>query len=132
MRLRADADPVVFATKTALRALGRRVLELDAERKELTVLLTRLVNEVAPELVGLYGVGVDSAAAPLVAAGDNPDRLRSEASWARLCGVTPIEASSGKVTRHRLNPGATARPTPRCGTSLGASIWRRSAPFLAR
>jgi transposase len=105
LRPREETDPVVFATKIALRALGRRVLELDAERKELSVLLTRLVSEVAPELLGLYGVGVDSAAALLVAAGDNPDRLRREASWARLCGVSPLEASSGKVTRHRLNPG---------------------------
>jgi transposase len=50
-------------------------------------------------------VGKDSAAALLVAAGDNPGRLRSEAARARLCGVSPIEASSGKVVRHRLNPG---------------------------
>jgi transposase len=56
-------------------------------------------------LLGLYGVGKDSAAALLVAAGDNPGRLRSEAAWARPCGVSPIEASSGKVVRHRLNPG---------------------------
>jgi transposase len=52
----------------------------------------------------LYRVGKDSAAALLLAAGDNPERLKSEASWARLCGVSPIEASSGKITRHRLNP----------------------------
>ena len=64
----------------------------------------RFLAETAPGLLGLYGVGNDSAAALLVAAGDNPDRLRSEAAWARLCGVSPIEASSGKVVRHRLNP----------------------------
>jgi transposase len=55
--------------------------------------------------LGLYGVGVDNAAILLVAAGDNPQRLRSEAAFARLCGVAPLEASSGKVTRHRLNRG---------------------------
>jgi transposase len=54
-------------------------------------------------LLGVYGVGVDSAAILLVAAGDNADRIRSEAAWAHLCGVTPLPASSGKVTRHRLN-----------------------------
>jgi transposase len=105
IRPRADGDPVVYATKTALRALGRRVLELDAERKELDKLLDSLLAETAPGLVGLYGVGKHSAANLLVAAGDNPDRLRSEAAWARLCGVSPIEASSGKTVRHRLNPG---------------------------
>jgi transposase len=48
-------------------------------------------------------VGTNTAALLLVTAGDNPQRLRSEASWAHLCGVAPIQASSGKVTRHRLN-----------------------------
>jgi transposase len=56
--------------------------------------------------VGLYGVGVDTAAILCVAAGDNPQRVRSEAAWAHLCGVAPLEATSGKVTRrHRLNRG---------------------------
>jgi transposase len=105
MRPRVGSDPVAYATKTALRALGRRVLELDAERKEMDKLLSELLAQTAPALLGLYGVGKDSAAALLVAAGDNPDRLRSETAWARLCGVSPIEASSGKVIRHRLNPG---------------------------
>ena len=59
--------------------------------------------------MALHGVGVDGAASLLVAAGDNPQRLRSEATWAHLCGVSPIEASSGKVTRHRLNRGGDRR-----------------------
>jgi transposase len=105
MRPNPGGDPVAYATKTALRVLGRRVLELDAERKELDQLLARFLAETAPGLLDLYGVGKDSAAALLVAAGDNPGRLRSEPAWARLCGVSPIEASSGKVVRHRLNPG---------------------------
>jgi transposase len=105
MRPNPASDPVSFATKTALRSLGRRVLGFDAERKELDRLLGRYVTETAPGLLELYGVGNDSAARLLVAAGDNPERLRSEAAWARLCGVSPIEASSGKITRHRLNPG---------------------------
>ena len=65
----------------------------------------QLINETAPSLLELYGVGVDTAASLLVTAGDNPERLHSERSWAHLCGVTPIPASSGKVTRHRLNRG---------------------------
>ena len=59
----------------------------------------------APELLAVFGVGVDTAAILLVAAGDNPERLRTEAAWAHLCGVAPIERSSGKVMRHRLNRG---------------------------
>jgi transposase len=55
--------------------------------------------------VELVGLGPDTAALLLIAAGDNPSRLRSEATWAKLCGVAPLEASSGKVTRHRLNRG---------------------------
>jgi transposase len=105
MRPNPSGDPVVFATKMALRTLGRRVLELDSERKQLGQLLAEFLAETCPALLELYGVGKDSAAALLVAAGDNPHRLRSEAAWARLCGVSPIEASSGKVVRHRLNPG---------------------------
>ena len=105
LRPRAGSEPVVYATKTALRALGRRVLALDAETAGIDQLLTQLLKEGHEDLLSLYGVGIDSAAALLVTAGDNPDRLRSEPSWARLCGVAPLEASSGKVVRHRLNPG---------------------------
>jgi transposase len=109
MRPRAGADPVIYATKTALRALGRRVLALDGETAEIDRLLTQLLNAGHGDLLSLYGVGIDSAAALLVTAGDNPDRLRCEASWARLCGVAPIPASSGKVVRLRLNPGGDRR-----------------------
>ena len=59
----------------------------------------------APSLLALHGVGPDTAALLLIAAGDHPERLRSEAAWAHLCGVAPIPASSGKITRRRLNPG---------------------------
>jgi transposase len=105
MRPRAGGDPVIYATKTALRALGRRVLALDAETAAIDRLLTQLLKQGHQDLLSLYGVGPDCAAALLIAAGDNPDRLRSEPSWARLCGVAPIEASSGKIIRYRLNPG---------------------------
>jgi len=105
LRPRAGSDPVTFATKTALATLGRRVLALDGEKQRLDVLLAELVAGTAPSLLNLHGVGVDTAATLLVAAGDNPSRLRGEAAWAHLCGVAPLEASSGKVTRHRLNRG---------------------------
>jgi transposase len=105
LRPRDGGDQVAFATKTALCLLGRRVLALDAEKEHLEDLLSKLVEKTAPELLSLYGVGVDTAAALLVTAGDNPERLRSEAAWAHLCGAAPIEASSGKVTRWRLDRG---------------------------
>ena len=105
LRPRADGDPVMSATKTALRILGRRVLDLDAEIATIDALLAPLVAKTAPSLLEVHGVGVNTAATLLVAAGDNPERLRSEAAWAHLCGVAPIPASSGKVTRWRLNRG---------------------------
>ena len=74
-------------------------------RPRIDALLTALVTQTAPQLLALHGVGVDTAAALLVTAGDNPGRLRSEAAWAHRCGTAPIPASSGKVTRWRLDRG---------------------------
>src|SRR5918995_2149046 len=105
LRPRAGGDPVMSATKTAIRILGRRGLALDAELAAIDALVAPLMAATAPSLLGLHGVGIDTAATLLVAAGDNPGRLRSEAAWAHLCGVAPIQASSGKVTRWRLNRG---------------------------
>jgi transposase len=105
MRPRSSGDPVVYATKVSLAALGRRVLSLEDELVGIDELLSDLVTRCAPEMLELFGVGIDTAATLLVTAGDNPERLRSEATWAHLCGVAPIEASSGKVKRHRLDRG---------------------------
>lgn len=106
-RLRRDAEPgdPTTATKFALRSVARRHRGLSEEIAELETQIERLAREAAPELVALDGVGPDTAATLLVAAGDNPDRLRSEAAFAHLCGAAPVPASSGKVVRHRLNPG---------------------------
>jgi len=93
------------AAKYALRLLARRALTLRAEAKHLREHLTSLTAAAAPTLVELTGVGPDSAAALLLAAGDNPHRLHSEAAFAALCGTNPIPASSGKITRFRLNRG---------------------------
>ena len=78
-------------------------LEADAERLDRE--LETLVRRCAPSLLEIYGVGINTAAILLVAAGDNPHRLKSEAAFAHLCGVAPLDASSGKTVRHRLNPG---------------------------
>jgi transposase len=104
-RIADDPRDVPAATKFALRSVARRYEALSAEIAELDLHLDRLVAQVAPELVSLPGIGTDHAATLLIVAGDNPQRLRSEASFASLCGVSPIEASSGKVVRHRLNRG---------------------------
>jgi transposase len=104
LRPGAEVTPL-SATKTALRELARRLQYLAKQIERLDVILKPLVATTAPNLVARYGVGTDTAGAILVAAGDNPQRLASEASFAHLCGVSPIEASSGKVTRHRLNRG---------------------------
>jgi transposase len=95
----------MYATKLAMHTLGRRVLDIDADCARLHGELADLVKATAPSLLELPGVGVRTAALLLVAAGDNADRITSEAAWAHLCGVAPIHASSGKVTRHRLNRG---------------------------
>jgi transposase len=63
------------------------------------------VAAAGPRLLALQGVGTDVAGQLLTSAGDNPERLRSEASFAHLCGVAPIPASSGRTHRHRLNRG---------------------------
>src|SRR3974390_1669518 len=116
MRPRAGGDVVAYATKLAIRTLARRVVALDEETEQIDELLAVLVAEQAPALLALHGVGVDGAATLLVAAGDNPERLRSEAAWAHLCGVSPIEASSGKVVRHRLNRGGDRQ--------ANSALWR--------
>ena len=98
-------DAVGYATRIAVRELGRRAEFLDGQLARLDELIVPLVTARAPALLALYGIGPDTAALLLIAAGDHPGRLRSEAAWAHLCAVAPIPASSGKVTRHRLNPG---------------------------
>jgi transposase len=94
-----------YHTLLSLRELGRRVAFLDGQLQRLDALIVPLLTARAPGLLSLYGVGHDTAAKLLIAAGDHPERLRSEAAWAHLCATAPIPASSGKVTRHRLNPG---------------------------
>lgn len=96
---------VTMAYRIALKSLARRYLELHDEIADLDVMIKAIVDELAPDLVSRTAVGYESAAQLLITAGDNPDRLVSEASFAALCGVSPIPASSGKTQRHRLNRG---------------------------
>ena len=89
----------------ALKHLARRCHALDAEITNLDAQLAQVTATASPRLIKAFGVGADTAGALLVAAGDNPDRLRSEAAFSMLCGSSPIKASSGKTSRHRLNRG---------------------------
>ena len=93
------------AAKQALRSLAHRAIALAAEAAALGTQLDELTTAVAPALRALTGIGPDGAATLLTAAGDNPDRIHSEAGFAALCGTNPIPASSGKTTRYRLNRG---------------------------
>jgi len=97
-------DPTA-AAKYALRSLACRHFQLGKEVRELETQLERLIGNVSPDLLHVFGVGPDTAARLLTAAGSNPERLRSDAAFAALCGVNPIPASSGKTNRHRLNRG---------------------------
>jgi transposase len=97
-------DPPSAAAFT-LRLLARRIGELTSEIDDLNSQITAAINARVPRLLQRYGVGPDTAGALLLAAGDNPERLHSEASFAALCGVSPTEASSGKTQRRRLNRG---------------------------
>jgi transposase len=93
------------AAKYALLSLARRHAQLSQEIKGLDVELARLTESFAPALTGSFGIGPDTAAALLITAGSNPERLKSEAAFAALCGVSPVPASSGKTNRYRLNRG---------------------------
>lgn len=115
LRLRPETDDLLSlmtvpermhlaATKLSLRDLARRWKTLDEEIKQLSTQIAALVTETAPDLVSLHGVGTELAGQFLVTVGDNTGRIRNEAAFAKLCGVAPQPASSGRTTgRHRLS-----------------------------
>jgi transposase len=96
---------VASAYGIAFKSLARRYLELHDEIADLDIMITAMVDDLAHDLIGKNAVGYQSASQLLITAGDNPERLKSEASFAALCGVSPIPASSGQTRRHRLNRG---------------------------
>ncbi len=135
-RLRpGDIVGPLAATKLAMRSLACRHEALAAEIKILDPELARLTTETAPALVAIFGVGTEVAGTLLVTAGDNPERLRSEAAFAHLCGVSPIDASSGKTVRHRLNRGGDRQANPRstgsCSSACVTTPGPRSTPSVA-
>jgi hypothetical protein len=96
---------VTASAKMALRAIARRWLALDAEIKEHDAHLEALTAARAPQLIEAHGIATGTAAEMLLLVGDNPERIKSEAAFAKMCGACPIPAFSGKTNRHRLNRG---------------------------
>ncbi len=100
-----------------LRSIARRWVNLDAEAKELSGLLGELVNARAPQLIEQFGIGIDTAAEILIVAGDNPDRIKSEAAFVKLPGISPVPTGSGMTSgKHRINHGGHRQ--------LNAAIYR--------
>jgi transposase len=122
-RVDAQDDSLPAVTRLALRELAQRIQLLDQQLARTKTRLARITTAVAPQLVARKGVGPDTASAILIAAGDNPQRLRDERSFAALAGSSPIPASSGKTTRHRLNRGGDRQ--------LNAALWRIAMVRLA-
>jgi len=122
-RVAADDDSLAAITRLALRELAQRALFLQEQLTQVRLRLARITAQTAPDLVALKGVGPDVASALLLAAGDNPQRLTSERSFASLCGTSPVQASSGKTKRHRLNRGGDRQ--------ANAALWRITMVRLA-
>jgi transposase len=117
LRPRPGGDIALHGTKTAATLLARRVQALDVELAALDEQIEALVKDSAPALLNIFGVGADTAAVLLVTAGDNPQRIGSEAKWAMLCGIAPVPAMTGKIdNRYRLNSGGNRQ--------ANNAIWR--------
>lgn len=130
----SDPHGPAGAAALTLRLLARRILALTDEIDELNTHITAAIQAHAPQLLQRYGVGPDTAAALLLAAGDNPERLNSEASFTALCGVNPVEASSGKTHRRRLNRGGNRQANSALYTITIARLrWdKRSQHYIQR
>ncbi|MFC7306786.1 IS110 family transposase [Streptomyces monticola] len=119
------------ATEFALRRLAVRYQALQAEMAAFTEEITALVQQTAPDLLDRLGFGPETLGALLVAVGDNPGRLRSEGAFANLCGVAPIEASSGKTSRHRLNRGGDRSANAALHRVILVRIGQKHPPTMA-
>ena len=111
-----DAQTTAGYAKRVLRHLARRYRALNAEIAQLEGDIRRLCARANPALLAANGVGPDTASVLLVAVGDNPGRMKSEGSFAALCGVSPVQASSGQTIRHRLNRGGNR--------NANSALWR--------
>ncbi|WP_448613593.1 transposase [Modestobacter sp. URMC 112] len=111
-----DITTPTAAAKYAMSLLARRIQHLDTEIAGLDAHLKTILTAAHPQLLAAHGVGPDTAGALLVAAGDNPERLATEQSFAALCGASPVQASSGNTRRHRVNRGGDRQ--------ANSALWR--------
>jgi len=111
-------DPLTptSAAKTALRSIARRGAGLDTEIRALDRAIKTILDSIAAPLLARHDLGYETAGSLLCAAGDNPDRLATEASFAALCGTSPVPMSSGRSNRHRLNRAGDRQ--------ANAALWR--------
>lgn len=127
------ADPITptGAAKTALRSVATRWLALHAEIRELDKAIKHVLDQIAAPILTRHGVGYETAAALLCAAGDNPERLHTEAGYAALCGSSPVAISSGKTNRHRLNRAGDRQANAALWTIVMVRIRSKHAPTVA-
>jgi len=124
LRPRPGGDIAMHGVKTAAVILARRVHALDVELETIDDQMAPLVKAAAPGLLHIFGVGVDTAAVLIVTAGDNPERIDSEGAWARICGIAPVPATTGRIDkRFRLNSGGDRH--------ANNAIWRIAMTGLA-
>ena len=123
-----DYRSVGSAYRITLKSLGRRYLELHDEIVDLDTMIVAIVDELTPALVARNSIGHGSAAQLLLTAGDNAERLQSEASFAALCGVSPVPASSGKPSAIVSTEAAIGRPTVRSTSLPSAGFGPISGP----
>ncbi|MGH3626879.1 MAG: IS110 family transposase [Sciscionella sp.] len=116
LRISGDDDSPAAITRFALRELAQRVQHLDEQLTRCNTRIHRITTATAPQLLQLKGVGPDVASTLLITMGDNPERMHHEKSFASLCGTSPLQASSGKTSRHRLNRGGDRQ--------ANAALWR--------
>lgn len=134
LRPGSDLTDPAAAAKQSLRRLARRWIVLDEELSQINADLAPLVAAAAPTLLAVRGVGSDVAGQLLVSAGDNPERLRSEAAFAKLTGTAPLPVSSGRTDRHRLNRGGDRQANKALHT-VAINRWQHHRPtqtYVAR
>jgi transposase len=126
-------DPLTSTggTKRALVAIARRWLTLDAEITELDHAIKQILDTIARPLLAHHGVGYETAGALLCTAGDNPERLRTESSFAALCGTAPVPVSTGNSQRRRLNRAGDRRANSALWTVVMVRLRSRHAPTVA-
>ena len=125
-----DTASPLGAAKLALAAVARRWLALSEEIAALDRAIKAILDQIAAPLLQRHGVGYETAGALLVTAGDNPERIASEKSYAALCGTSPVEISSGRTNRHRLNRAGDRQANSALWVIAMVRIRSRHAPTI--